>query len=897
MDNTIEKARRIMSFLLPLFILLIYGCNRSSSTLYPYKDAKLPIEDRINDLLGRMTQEEKFWQLYMIPGDLDHATPDQYKNGLFGFQVSAATTGNGDAAQQILSYNNQQEDAYSLAKKINRIQRYFVEETRLGIPLLFFDEALHGLLRDGATAFPQAIALAATFDTTIMRRVSTAIADETKRRGIRQILSPVVNLASDVRWGRTEETYGEDPFLVSEMGVVFVSSFEQKNIVTTPKHFLANVGDGGRDSYPIHSSERFLEETQLLPFKACFERGGSRSVMTAYNSLNGEACTANEWLLKKKLKQEWNFKGFVISDAAATGGSYVLHNTTADYPESGAQAITNGLDVIFQTEYKHHELFDPHFYDGSIDQKIIDEAVARVLRAKFQLGLFDHPYIDENEASKLPNHKPLAKEAAMASMVLLKNEKNILPLTGNLKKIALIGTDAKEARLGGYSGPGNGKVSIEEGIKQRLGSQASLLYAEGPGRSEHSYEPVASEALWHKENGENKPGLRFTVFDNITLTGTPVESGVDQTLNKTWTLSRPSPQLKKDFYSVRWEGVLKPTHSGYYKIGLEGNDGYRLYINDQLLIDNWSKQSYHTKLVEHPLKANQEYNLRVEFFEPVSNGRIRLIWDKHDDRGEKIAKAVAVAKKSELTIIVAGIEEGEFRDRASLSLPGKQEELINRVAETGVPVVVVLIGGSAVVMNNWIENVNSILHAWYPGEEGGHAVAGVLFGDYNPAGRLPVSFPLNEAQLPLVYNHKPTGRGDDYVNLTGRPLFSFGFGLSYTRFDYGNIRLERDTIANSESAKVFFHLKNTGKVQGEEVVQLYIKDNLSSLSQPVLALKGFKKVMLKAGESKELSFDINPSALQLLNKDMKWVVEPGDFSIMIGASSADIRLRTTLTVR
>jgi beta-glucosidase len=450
--------------------------------------------------------------------------------------------------------------------------------------------------------------------------------------------------------------------------------------------------------------------------------------------------------------------------------------------------------------------------------------------------------------------------------------------------------------LGGYSGQGNGKVSIEEGLRQRLGSQASLLYADGPGRKEHSYEPVPREALWHKDNGQSKPGLTVSIFDNLHLAGTPIETRIDESINKSWTLSRPSSQLKKDFYSVSWEGILKPTSAGYYKIGLEGNDGYRLYLDGQLLIDNWTKQSYHTTLIDHALKPNQEYSIRVEFFEPVSNGHIRLIWDKGDDREEKINQAVAIAKASNLAVIVAGIEEGEFRDRASLALPGKQEELINRVAKTGVPVVVVLIGGSAIVMNNWIENVNGILHAWYPGEEGGHAVASVLLGDYNPAGRLPISFPVSEAQLPLVYNHKPTGRGDDYVNLTGRPLFPFGFGLSYTQFAYENIRLEKDTIANGETAKVFFNLKNTGKVQGEEVAQLYIKDNLSSLSQPVLALKGFKRVMLKAGDSKELSFDITPSALQLLNKDMKWVVELGEFSVMIGASSADIRLRTALVV-
>ncbi len=879
-----------------IFAGLFISCANNSNSPR-YKNASLSTKERVADLLSRMTTEEKFWQLYMIPGDLDDTTVGQYQHGLFGFQVSATSSNEGGAAQQILSYNLQKEDAYSLAKKVNSIQKYFVEKTRLGIPLLFFDEALHGLLRDGATSFPQAIGLAASFDTVIMRKVSNAIADETKVRGIRQILTPVVNLANDVRWGRTEETYGEDPFLTSEMGVVFVSSFEQKNIVTTPKHFIANLGEGGRDSYPIYMSERYLEETHLIPFKACFERGGSRSVMTAYNSLDGEACTANEWLLQKKLKQEWGFTGFVISDAAATGGSFVLHNTSKDYPESGAQAISNGLDVIFQTEYKHHELFDPHFYDDSIDMKRIDDAVSRVLTAKFELGLFDNPYIDEEKAKQPFNHKPLAKEAAIASMVLLKNDKNVLPLASHLKNIALIGVDATEARLGGYSGPGNGKVSILQGLQEKLGSQANILFAEGPGRNNNEWQVIPKQMLWHTNADTLQEGLNMSVYNNLQLSGNPIHTSVDGNIQKMWTLSRPSDKLTTDFYSVKWEGIFKPTESGITNIGLSGNDGYRLYINNQLVIDNWVKKSFNTILHPYNFVANQNYSLRVEYFEPVGNGQIQLVFGKNSTRETRIADAINTAKKSQLAIVVAGIEEGEFRDRAMLSLPGKQEELINRVAATGVPTVVVLVGGSAITMSNWMHNVSSILQVWYPGEEGGHAVAAILTGEANPAGRLPITFPVHEAQLPLTYNHKPTGRGDDYNNLSGKPLFPFGYGLSYTTFDYSNIQLAKNTIDANENTTVSFTVKNTGSKDGDEVPQLYIKDNLASLSQPVIALKGFQRITLKAGESKQVSFTIIPQLLQLLNKQMQWVVEPGDFSIMIGASSADIKLRTTLTVQ
>ncbi|MCD2423943.1 glycoside hydrolase family 3 C-terminal domain-containing protein [Niabella pedocola] len=861
-----------------------------------YKNQYLSIETRVQDLLSRMTPEEKFWQLFMIPGDLDKAAPGQYKNGLFGFQVSAATTGAGEAAQQMLNYNWSKENALALAKKINSIQRYFVEQTRLGIPLLFFDEALHGLVRSDATSFPQAIGLAATFDTAMMRRVANAIADETKQRGIRQILTPVVNLATDVRWGRTEETYGEDPFLTSAMGVVFVSSFEKKNIITTPKHFVANVGDGGRDSYPIHWNERYLEETHFLPFKACFLKGGSRSVMTAYNSLDGTACTANSWLLNTKLKKEWGFNGFVISDAGATGGALVLHHTAGDYPESGAQAINGGLDVIFQTDYEHYKLFAPHFYDGKINRQRIDDAVARVLRAKFELGLFDNPYVDEKTAAVKPDHKAIGKQAALESLVLLKNENKALPLAKNIRKLAVIGTDATEARLGGYSGPGTQKVSILEGLKEKTGTGTEILYAPGPGRMNDLWKTVPADLLWHYEGGGLKKGLRFAVFDRIDFSGMPVDTGIDRELSKLWTLSRPSSKLQQDFYAVRWEGVIRPDVSGNYQLGLSGNDGFRLYIDGRLVIDNWKKESFHTQLIPVSFVKGKTYQLRIEYYEPVGNGKLQLVLQQGDERAARIREAVAVAEKAEAVVIVAGIEEGEFRDRALLSLPGKQEELIQRVSETGKPVVVVLVGGSAITMHNWKDQVNGILQAWYPGEEGGHAVADVLMGDYNPAGRLPITFPLHEAQLPLVYNHKPTGRGDDYENLSGRPLFPFGFGLSYATFAYSHIRLDKQRMGITDSVRVHFTIKNTGAMTGDEVPQLYIRDDEASLAQPVLALKGFQRVQLKPRETKELDFLITPELLQLLNQQMKWVVEPGSFSIMIGASSADIRLRTTLVV-
>lgn len=874
--------------LLLLFILI--GFTTKAQPLLPYQNKQLPVEVRVKDLLSRMTPEEKFWQLFMIPGDLDQADPSQYKHGLFGFQVSAGNKG--DAGGQMLRYNTN-ESAVALAKKINAIQRYFVQQTRLGIPIIPFDEALHGLVREGGTTFPQAIGLAATWDTALMNRVAHAIATETKQRGIRQILSPVINIATDVRWGRTEETYGEDPFLTSAMGVAFVRAFEQKGIITTPKHFVANVGDGGRDSYPIHINERLLEELHFPPFKACIEQGGSRSIMTAYNSLNGVAASSNHWLLTEKLKKQWGFGGFVLSDANAVGGEVVLHYTAKDYPQSGKHAINGGLDVIFQTEYKHHQLFQQPFLDGSIDSNRINDAVARVLKAKFELGLFEHPYVPEDIPAN-STHKQLARQAALESFVLLQNKNKTLPFSKNIRSIAVIGVDAVEARLGGYSGPGNQPISILNGIRQRAGKTITINYQPGCGRSSEAYVVIPSAHL----SNQNKEGLQAAYFNNITFSGTPALERIDKQIDFHWTLFGPAAGMDADFYAARWSGYLQSPVTGKYKIGLEGNDGFRLYINNQLVIDNWQKQSYHTAVKDYFFEKDKRYAIKVEFYEPKGNATIKLIWNVgvQNDWRKRINDAAAAAKQADVAVVVVGINEGEFQDRALLSLPGHQEALIDAVAASGKPVVVLLVGGSAVTMSNWIDKVQAIASVWHPGEEGGTAVADILFGDYNPAGRLPITFPQHEGQLPLVYNHKPTGRGDDYNNLSGLPLFPFGYGLSYTSFAYSDVQLTANNIRTKDSTVVSFTISNTGSRDGDEVVQLYIRDLLSTVARPVMELKGFQRVHVKAGESKTVSFVITPHMLSMLNEQLQRVVEPGAFQLMIGASSGDIRLKAVLNV-
>ena len=864
----------------------VWGQSPAAERL-PYRDTSLPIADRVRDLLGRMTLEEKFWQLFMIPGDLDDPAHD-YSRGVFGLQIRSADT------------------ARAHAERINAIQKYFVEKTRLGIPIIPFEEAVHGLAQPGATMFPQAIALAATWDASMMTRVAGAIARETRSRGIRQVLSPVVNIADDVRWGRVEETYGEDPYLSAVMGDAFVRAFEQAGIVATPKHFVANVGEGGRDSYPIDHSERLLTERFLPPFDAAVRRAGARSIMTAYNSVDGSPATQNHRLLNGILKGTWGFTGFVISDASATGGATVLHMTEPNTPTAATHAFEAGLDVVFQSSYPQYRPYWDAVNRGLVSVAIVDAAVARVLRAKFELGLFEQPYVDPDDAAQWnghANHRLLARESSRASIVLLKNERRTLPFDRTkFASLAVIGSDAVEARLGGYSGPGIAKVSILDGIRARLrqgsGGQA-VQYAQGPGRATREFVVIPADALSSTSNGTTVPGLLAEYFDNNRLEGQPRIVRTDSRMDFRWTLNSPGRGLPFDWYSVRWTGLLKVPQSGVKRIAIEGNDGYRLYLDGRLLIDNWKKQSYRTRIEAIDLRPGSSVDIRLEYYESTGNARLKLMWDVGvlDDSQERIAEAVALASQSDAAIVVAGLEEGEFRDRAMLALPGRQEELILRIAATGKPVVVVLVGGSAVTMSRWIDRVSAVLDAWYPGEEGGNAVADVVFGDYNPAGRLPITFPMAEGQLPLYYNHKPTGRGDDYLDLTGQPLFPFGFGLGYTTFEYSNLRVEPSPIAASDSATVKCTITNTGSVAGDEVVQLYIRDVLATVARPVMELKGFQRVLLQPNESRDVVFNLGPEHLRMLDRDMNWVVEPGAFRLMIGASSKDIRLRGELVVR
>ena len=849
-----------------------------------YKDPSRPVDERVRDLLARMTMEEKFWQLFMIPGDLDDPAHD-YSKGVFGLQIRTKSP-----------------TAREHAERVNAIQRFFVEKTRLGIPIIPFEETLHGVHMPDATAFPQAIGLAATWDVALMGRVATAIARETRTRGIRQVLSPVVNIADDVRWGRVEETYGEDPYLASVMGRTFIEPFERAGVVTTPKHFVANAGEGGRDSYPVQHSDRLLMERYYPPFEAAVRGAGARSVMTAYNSVDGSPATQNRKLLTDVLKTAWQFRGFVISDAAATGGATVLHHTEANTGTATKNAIESGLDVIFQSSWPQHRGYLAAFTSGQVSAAAIDAAVTRVLRAKFELGLFEHPYVTPEDAARANGHvehRALAREAAAKSVVLLRNERGRLPLAKKAGRVAVIGQDATEARLGGYSGPGIRPVSILDGIRAAAGAGGSVRHAAGPGRVEKTLAVIPADQLSTVLDGKPRRGLRGEYFANNQLTGAPALVRVDERMDFRWTLNSPGRGIPFDWYSVRWTGTLRAPAEGAKTIGVEGNDGYRLFLDGRLVIDNWRKQSFGARMAEVQLVPGSTHEIRLEYFESTGNARLKLVWDAGvvDDSQARIDEAVALARASDVAIVVAGLEEGEFRDRARLSLPGRQEALIRAVAATGTPTVVVLVGGSAITMSSWLDRVDAVIDVWYPGEEGGTGVADVLFGDANPAGRLPFTFPMAEGQLPLSYNHKPTGRGDDYLDLTGMALFPFGFGLSYTTFEYSGLRLDPATTDAAGTITVTCRVTNSGTRAGDEVVQLYLRDVLGSVARPMMELRGFERVHLKPGESKDVTFRVGREDLKMLDRDMQWVVEPGVFRVLVGASSKDIRLRGEFTVR
>ncbi|MEW6507142.1 MAG: glycoside hydrolase family 3 N-terminal domain-containing protein [Bacteroidota bacterium] len=753
-----------------------------------YKKPAYSIEDRVEDLLSRMTLEEKVAQMLCIWGQKKTLLFDEEGNFLPDNLKSYLKDGIGQIGR--LSDTGNGLHPKEMADMANELQRFFVKNTRLGIPVIFHEECLHGLAGKEATSYPQPIGLASTFNTELVEKIYSAIAEDARMRGAHQALTPVVDVAREPRWGRVEETFGEDPYLVAQMGIAAVKGLQgdgsfknKKNVIATLKHLAAHgQPESGTNCAPGNFSERILRDVFLYPFKEAIKKGKAISVMPSYNEIDGVPSHANKWLLKDVLRNEWGFEGYTVSDYYAITelnkkDDSQSHYIARDKKEAAFLAVSAGVNV---------ELPDIDCYpnivqlvqEGIINESEIDSLVAPLLYYKFLLGLFENPYVNTSDIKneiKLEKDRELALQSALETITLLKNENNLLPFSLKKKStIAVIGPNADRVLLGGYSGQPEYYTTVLQGIKKKAGKNINILYSEGC--------KITIGGSWNE--------------DLVTL---------------------PDPKLNK-------------------------------------------------KLIK---------------------------------------EAVAIAKKADKIILVLGGNEQISReawskthlgDRASLELFGQQLDLVKEMIKLDKPVVVMLFNGRPNSCQFISENVPAILECWYLGQETGNAVADVIFGNHNPSGKLPISIPRSVGHLPCFYNYKPSARrGYLFDDIT--PLYPFGFGLSYTKFSINNVQLEKQIIDIDESTKVIFEIKNIGKRSGTEVVQMYIRDLVSSVTRPVKELKGFKKVYLDPGESKIIEIPILPEHLAFTNIDKEFTVEPGEFEIMIGSSSRDEDLvKVILTV-
>ena len=869
---------------------------------YPYKDKSLPIEERVKDLLNRMTLKEKVRQM------------DMYVGSAF-IKRSAGSSAVTDDAEILWDKVAQEigsegigciHDLYGTAEINNAIQRYAVEQTRLGIPILFSEEGLHGLCRPGCTIFPQSIALASTWNPDIVEQVGRAIARETRSFNIHEVFGPVLDLARDPRWGRMEETFGEDTYLSSRMAVAIVRGLQGKrlddpdSIVAEPKHFAGHgVPTGGLNCAPALIGKRELFMYHLPVFEAAFTEGGAVNAMCSYNSIDGVPCSGDYELLTRVLRDEWHMPGFVRADLGALGNLYHWHRVAESPQEAIKQSIEAGVDMQYY-DYPH-EFFQNALIEmvetGKMKEETIDRAVARILRVKFMLGLFDNPYVDpklSRSVVRCEQHQQIALQAARESICLLKNDRGLLPLPKDIRSIAVIGPNAAEARLGDYTPRIEGfkPVTVLDGIRSIVSPETRVEYVRGTSITPVDLRPVPSAWL---RTPDGEPGLLAEYYDNPSGTGEPVLVRVDQEINFNWIVAKPCEAVEVNDFFVRWTGTMTPQVSLEGYLGIGTFDSMRVWIDQTLLLD--SRRSGGTGVHQIPFRfeSGRSYDIKIEYCKDAGGARVLFGWSKEQD---EIDEAVRCASQADVAIVVLGDSHetcGEGLDRADLNLPGKQLDLLKAVYNTGTPVVLVLLNGRALTLNWEAAHIPAIIEAWFCGEKGGTAIAEAIFGDINPAGRLPVSFPKAVGQLPVYYNRQPGGRRT-YIEMDWEPLFPFGYGLSYTRFRYSNLRVVPDKIGVGDTADVFVDVTNVGERDGEEVVQLYIRDLWSSVVRPHKELKRFRRVPISAGQTVTVSFTLEPRDFRLFNRDFEWVVEPGSFEIMVGPHSGALDLKATLEI-
>lgn len=872
--------------------------------MYKYRDKDLPIEVRVQDLLSHMTLEEKIRQMDMYMGSDFIRKPDSQ-------QLSAVT----DDAEILWDKVTEEigdlgigciHDLYGTAKINNELQRYAVENTRLGIPILFSEEGLHGLCRPGCTVFPQSITLAATWNPEIVEQVGRCIAAETRSFNIHEIFGPVIDLARDPRWGRMEETYGEDTYLSSRMAVAMVKGLQGdelssiSSIAAEPKHFAAyGAPTGGLNCAPALIGRRELHTYHLPVFAAAFVEAGAVNTMCSYNSIDGIPCSGDYELLTEVLRNDWQMPGFVRADLGALGNLYHWHRVTPSPKEAIKQSIEAGVDMQYY-DYPH-DFFQTALLDmvkdGTMSQETIDRAVTRILRIKFMLGLFDNPYVDPQLSSSVvrcESHQTVALKAARDGICLLKNDRNLLPLSKDLRSIAVIGPSANVPRLGDYTPRIEGfePVTVLEGIRQMVSSQTEVTYVKGTGITPVELRPFPEAWL---RTPDNDTGLRGQYFSSPDCSCEPLLVRTDSGINFNWIATKPHQELGNTDFSVRWTGKLVPGISADGYLGIGAFDSMRVWVDGKLVIDGWGSVVRGNAKVPFVYEKGREYDLRVEYSKDAGGARVLLGWSREKD---EIEAAVKAAKEAEVAIVALGDSPetcGEGLDRVELDLPGRQLELLKAVHATGTPVVLVLQNGRALTLNWEAGHIPAIIEAWYGGERAGMAIAEVIFGDVNPAGRLPVSFPKAVGQLPIYYNRQPGGRRT-YVEMDWEPLFPFGYGLSYTEFRYDNLRVSPEKSRIGDRVTVKVDVTNVGSRDGDEVVQLYIRDLWSSVVRPHKELKRFRRVHIAAGKSETVTFTLGPEDFQLLNRDFKWVVEPGSFEIMVGPHSNALDLKARIEV-
>jgi beta-glucosidase len=795
-------------------------------------------------------------------------------------------------------------------EKIKQLTNRSDSIPRLGIPKYnYWSEALHGVLASGATSFPQAVAMGATWDDDLVYRVATAISDEARALHVIEgkgltYWSPTINIARDPRWGRNEESYSEDPYLLSRMGVAFVKGMQGNDpyylkTVSTPKHFMANNEEERRHTGSSDVDMRSMFEYYLPAFHQAIVEGKAYSIMGAYNEVNHVPCNANTFLLTDLLRRQWGFEGYVVSDCGAINDMIYGHKYFKTGAEAAARSILAGCDLDCGGEYRRYlqEALD----GGLLEVKDLDRALERVLSARFKLGEFDPPEMvpySSIAGDKLDckEHRDLALEAAQKSIVLLKNN-GILPLRKDkTKSIAVIGPNAAEAQLGIYSGWPKVEVSPLEGIASKAAALGIRVdYSMGCVVGSGILKPIEPQ-YFVKVEGADKTGLRGEYFDNMNLSGKPVLTRIDSTVNFNFGTNPPAPGLPKEHYSIRWRGKIIPPDTVHH-IGTTNDDGARLYLDGKLLIDDWIDHSEKPNSAEVELKPGREYEIEFDQYNNALGACARLTWDlgRNDFRATK-----EVAARSDVVVLVLGISPGISReelDRTEIELPQVQRDLIAEVASVNPHIVVVLVNGGPVALAGTENQADAIVEAWYSGEFGGKAIADVLFGDVNPGGKLPETFYASTQQLPPMSDYDLINHPRTYMYFDQPALFPFGHGLSYTQFEYGSLRLNSDRVKRDGEVEIQFTVQNTGKIRGDEVAQVYVRDMNASIKVPINQLKRFQRMTLAPGENKTLTFKIPSSEFSFYDTRTNALkTKLGTWEIQIGSSSKDIRLKKTLTI-